>query len=358
MSPDDWKEFANLATNKSERKSGTNRLKVIFLLFLVFGFILASSSSNSFAENEPYVLSHFSEKGTITENNPFGGEVFWTIVSGDQGTLVTSSPSGVTVFRLDMKQSDSCPELSNTVCLDSTVTSIKNSQFSFVKVGDQAKMVFEMPEKQTITMLSGELATLEIQLDISKMRVKDVEKIVEKNIEEEEENSLKQEAWSKLQDALEFIKTPEIQQALKNSNDEFDKLEDPLLVIEQRDEEWILADKDEVTPFMGSIMGNKASELLRNVMNKDKMKPTDFVYEEIILTNRYGANVAQTGKTTDYQQGLEIWWTLAKHQGVNFQSGFDESAGVQSLDMSVRISDENGRFLGVMKFVINTEKQY
>jgi len=331
-------------------------LKVIFLLFLVFGFVLASSSSNSFAENEPYVLSHFSAKGTITENNPFGGLVFWTLVSGDQGTLVTSSPSGVTVFRLDMKQSDSCPELPNTVCLDSTVKSIKNSQFGFVKVGDQAKMVFEMPEKQTITMLSGELATLEIQLDISKMRIKDVEKIVEKNIEEEEEDFLKQEVWSKLQEALELTKDSEIQKALKDSNEAFGIFDVPFALIDERNDEWILAEDDEVTPFMETILGNKASELLRKVMNEDKMKPTDFVYEEIILTNAYGANVAQTGKTTDYKQWDEQWWIFAKQRGVNFESGFDESAGVQSLDMSVRISDENGRFLGVMKFVINNEK--
>ena len=328
------------------------------MLRSILVIVLALSIPLAFAENEPYVLSHFSVKGTITENNPFGGLVFWTIVSGDQGTLVTSSSSGVTVFRLDMKQSDSCPELPNTVCLDSTVKSIKNSQLGLVEVGDQAKMVFEMPEKQSITMLSGELATLEIQLDISKMRVKDVEKIVEKNIEEEEEDPLKKEAWSKLQEALELIKDSEIQKTLKDSNEKFGTLDDPYALIDERNDEWILADEDEVSPFMGTIMGNKASELLRKVMNEDKMKPTDFVYEEIILTNSYGANVAQTGKTTDYKQWDEQWWILAKNSGVNFESGFDESAGVQSLDMSVRISDENGRFLGVMKFVINTEKQY
>jgi len=333
--------------------------RIIFALIpLVLSIGIVSTLSNSYAQNEPYVLSHFSAKGTITENNPFGGAVFWTLVSGDQGTIVTSSPTGVTVLRLDMKQSDSCPELTNIVCLDSTIKSIKNSKFGFVEVGDQVKIVFEMPKKQTITMQSGKLAELVIELDISKMRVKAVEKIVEKNIEGDKLDALKQESLSKIRAALELIEDPDIQNALKDSNEEFAALDDPLALINERNDEWVLAEDDEVTPFMGTILGNKASTLLQKVLNEDKMKPTDFVYEEIILTNAYGANVALTGKTTDYKQWDEKWWIFAKVEGVSVQSGFDESAGVQSLDVSFRIQDENGRFLGVVKFVINTEKLF
>ncbi len=335
------------------------RHRIIFALIpLVLSIGIVSTLSNSYAENEPYVLSHFSVKGTITENNPFGGAVFWTLISGDQGTIVTSSPTGVIVFRMDMKQSDSCPELTNTVCLDSTITSIKNSKFGFVEVGDQAKMVFEMPKKQTITIQSGNLAELVIELDISKMRVKDVEKIVEKNIKEDELDALKQEYLSKIRDAIELINSPDIQNVLKDSNEEFAALDDLFALIDERNDEWVLAEDDEVTPFMGTILGNKASTLLQKALNEDKMKPTDFVYEEIILTNAYGANVAQTGKTTDYKQWDESWWMIAKLEGVSIQSGFDESAGVQSLDLSFRIQDENGRFLGVAKFVINAEKLF
>ncbi len=332
---------------------------ILFTLIpLILTIGITPTLSNSYAENEPYVLSHFSVKGTITENNPFGGAVFWTLISGDQGTIVTSSHTGVTVLRLDMKQSDSCPELTNIVCLDSTIKSIKNSKFGFVEVGDQVKIVFEMPKKQTITMQSGKLAELVIELDISKMRVKDVEKIVEKNIKEDKLDALKQESLSKIREALELIYDSEIQDALKDSNEEFAALDEPFALIDERNDEWILAEDDEVTPFMGTILGNKASTLLQKALNEDKMKPTDFVYEEIILTNAYGANVAQTGKTTDYKQWDESWWMIAKLDGASVESGFDESAGVQSLDISFRIQDENGRFLGVAKFVINTEKLF
>ena len=35
---------------------------------------------------------------------------------------------------------------------------------------------------------------------------------------------------------------------------------------------------------------------------------------------------------------------------------FDESAGVYSTDISIRIDDSNGNFLGVMKVVLNIEE--
>jgi len=322
---------------------------LISVLIILVGFTF----NFSFAEDEPYVLSHFYAKSVVSENNPFGGKVFWTIVDGQTGTVVTSSNKGVTVIRLDMTQSDSCEKLADIVCLDATITDTKNTLFT--KNGDTAKFVFEMPNKQSISILSGDLATLEIELDIKKMIVKEVTEIIEDEIEESSLDSLKREAKSKLLEALELTKDPQIQQFLKESNDEFESLEIPIVIMDRRNEEWISAG-DEVTPFMGSIMGNKISQFLVDMMLEDQKKPTDFVYEEIILTNSWGANVAQTGRTTDYMQWDEPWWMQAKRNGGNFQGGFDESAGVQSLDMSVRISDEEGRFLGVIKFVINAEK--
>ena len=226
-----------------------------------------------------------------------------------------------------MKQSDSCPELPNTVCLDSIITSIKNSQYDFVSVGDEIKMVFEMPKKQTITMQSGNLEEFVIELDISQMRIKDIEKIIEQIINQDDLDSLEQESSSKMREALKLIYSPEILSALKDSNEEFAALDEPFVLIDERNDEWILAEDDEVTPFMGTLLGNKASTFLQNVLNEDKMKPTDYVYEEIFLTNAYGANVAQTGKTTDYKQSDEEWWMASKLHAVSMKSGFDESAG-------------------------------
>jgi len=169
-----------------------------------------------------------------------------------------------------------------------------------------------------------------------------------------ESYSLKQETKVKLDEALLLRENSQIIQALIKSNSEFDAMNEPYIVIDKRNDDWVKAGK-KVTPFMGSLIGNKVSELLRNIILEDKEKTQDFTYEEIFITNAFGANVAQTGKTSDYKQWDEQWWLQAKRSGVYFQSGYDESAGVYALDISVRITDDNENFLGIMKFVINIE---
>jgi hypothetical protein len=81
-----------------------------------------------------------------------------------------------------------------------------------------------------------------------------------------------------------------------------------------------------------------------------------FKYAEIIVTNAYGANVAQSEKTTDFKQNDEDWWQEAKEHGIFLSDGgFDDSAGVYSSDIAIQILDRDGRFIGVLKAVINVE---
>ena len=75
----------------------------------------------------------------------------------------------------------------------------------------------------------------------------------------------------------------------------------------------------------------------------------DVLFPEIIVTNAYGANVAITGRTDDYNQGDEVWWIKAKDRVVHFRDTlWDESAGIFSADIVVQITDENGYFIGVL----------
>ena len=81
------------------------------------------------------------------------------------------------------------------------------------------------------------------------------------------------------------------------------------------------------------------------------------VFGEIFITNKYGANVSQTGKTTDYRQDDEEWWQKAKSDGLNVADlEYDESAHIYSTDIAIRIDDKNGNFIGVMKVVVNAEE--
>ncbi len=133
---------------------------------------------------------------------------------------------------------------------------------------------------------------------------------------------------------------------------EFESYGEIKSIIKTRDLEWTSVSKDEVTPFMMQLIESDTSKFLRKVIEEDKQKEQIFVISEIILTNSLGANVAQTGKTTDYDQSDEDWWQQAKINGIYLDVGYDESVDAMSADTSMRIIDDQGRFLGVVKIVV------
>jgi hypothetical protein len=91
-------------------------------------------------------------------------------------------------------------------------------------------------------------------------------------------------------------------------------------------------------------------------MDIDKKSESKFKYAEIFVTNQYGANIAQSHKTSDFRQDDESWWQKAKQNGIFLsESGYDESAGVYSSDIALRILDDDGNFIGIIKAVVNVE---
>jgi len=77
-------------------------------------------------------------------------------------------------------------------------------------------------------------------------------------------------------------------------------------------------------------------------------------FGEAFFTDANGFNVALTNPTSDFVQRDENWWKTAWENGIAVgEVEFDESAGIWSVDISVRIDDpRSGRSLGVMKAVL------
>ena len=104
------------------------------------------------------------------------------------------------------------------------------------------------------------------------------------------------------------------------------------------------------------LINNDAADVIRATIKADQESGNEFTYAEIFVTNAYGANVAQSGKTSDYRQDDERWWTEAKQNGIYLsESGYDESAKVYSSDIAVKILDRDNNFIGVLKAVIDVE---
>ncbi|MBW2990742.1 HAMP domain-containing protein [Candidatus Woesearchaeota archaeon] len=150
---------------------------------------------------------------------------------------------------------------------------------------------------------------------------------------------------------------PRLKETILSCNQEFEKLDNIQRYINEEDQKWISAPKEEITPFMEKLINNVLSQRLRERMNFYEEKYGYRVFGEVFVTNKYGVNVAQTGKTSDYRQDDEEWWQNAKRDGLYIADiEYDRSAGVYSTDVGIRIDDENGNFIGVMKVVLNIEE--
>jgi HAMP domain-containing protein len=77
-------------------------------------------------------------------------------------------------------------------------------------------------------------------------------------------------------------------------------------------------------------------------------------FGEVFFTDANGYNVALTAPTSDFVQSDEDWWQEAWESGVSIGAvEYDDSAGIWSLDISVRIDDpQTDQALGVMKSVL------
>lgn len=113
------------------------------------------------------------------------------------------------------------------------------------------------------------------------------------------------------------------------------------------------------------------SSLIRNVISDNKdVNPAghalhDFFeffpqHAEVFITDMYGANVASTGRTSDYYQADEGWWQATWNDGAGDvyigDPEFDESAGITALNMGVPISNHDGEVIGVLRSTLNIEE--
>ena len=106
------------------------------------------------------------------------------------------------------------------------------------------------------------------------------------------------------------------------------------------------------------ITSTPAAEFLKRLRGTN---PNQF--KEIFLTDLRGYVVAATHKTSDFDQGPrddppfgEKWWAAAKEKGEHIGDiGFDDSAGVYSVDINMSIKADDDETVGIMKVVYSVE---
>jgi GAF domain-containing protein/HAMP domain-containing protein len=117
----------------------------------------------------------------------------------------------------------------------------------------------------------------------------------------------------------------------------------------QNDADW-RANRSSSNPLVAGVLNHGISQ---NLLYFQQAFPA---HREVFITDRYGANIASTGVTTDYYQGDEAWWQSAWNQGAGAayiadEVEFDDSAGILSLVMAVPIRDHQNQdaVVGVLR---------
>jgi len=145
------------------------------------------------------------------------------------------------------------------------------------------------------------------------------------------------------------------QKGIIESNQEFETFgsdQDIYDYIYEKNMEWISTPENETNSFMENILNNNISKRLMGNMKFYEKKYNYSLFGELFVTNKYGANVGQTIRTTDYYQADEEWWQNSKQDGLYIGNvNFDDSSNIYSIDISIRIDDENEDFIGIFKAI-------
>ena len=114
-----------------------------------------------------------------------------------------------------------------------------------------------------------------------------------------------------------------------------------ILVIDKR---WQSAPDNDIV-ILG-VLNNDTASKLRDFQSKFPN------HVELFLTNKYGANIAATNRTSDYYQADEDWWKVAYSLGKGKvyigQPELDESSQTYSINLAVPISYQ-GKVAGILR---------
>ncbi|MGQ0771229.1 MAG: ATP-binding protein [Nitrososphaerota archaeon] len=140
---------------------------------------------------------------------------------------------------------------------------------------------------------------------------------------------------------------------IKNSNSDFEKIENLDDYINKIDNDW---QERKDLPIISDILTNDLSVRLLSYQDHFRTHDNKQAFSEIFITNKHGVVIGSTDRTSDYLQSDENWYVGAmseKNHAWIGQPEYDESSKAYSIDIVTTIKDENGDFVGVIKGVLN-----
>ena len=149
-------------------------------------------------------------------------------------------------------------------------------------------------------------------------------------------------------DSLRALAT-QFEEATASSSDAYVGDKDAILTqIITLDDQWRGA--DDTDQLIGRVIHNEIADELREYQEKFPS------HVELFLTDKYGANIAATNRTSDYYQADEDWWKIAYSLGRGRvyigQPAFDESSQTFSVIIAIPLSHE-GKVAGILRSTLD-----
>ncbi|MCU0859852.1 MAG: sensor histidine kinase [Thermoplasmata archaeon] len=167
-------------------------------------------------------------------------------------------------------------------------------------------------------------------------------------------SALDREVYAKYHELLIQARDSGIQQAIDESNAEYDDLDDPYSYADAIDSDWQSVPLSELSPLMQEILASDASGILMSLREHYIYEHGLDVYAWIAVANSYGAVVGMSGRTESFSYHDEAWWSDAVANGSYFgEIVTDPVTGVVGLLEAAALTDDIGNFIGTIFAVVD-----
>ncbi len=162
---------------------------------------------------------------------------------------------------------------------------------------------------------------------------------------------------SKIETVQEYSGDILLRNTIQESNHYFEQIDNIQNYIDTLENQWINQTDFSGNAAIQDILNNHLSEELSEKKEYYLKQYGHLVFNELFATNKYGALVGSTNKTSDYRQDDEEWWQRAKEDGLHVSNiQYDKSSGQYGIEICARIEDEKNTFIGVLKTVFNIKE--
>ncbi len=144
--------------------------------------------------------------------------------------------------------------------------------------------------------------------------------------------------------------------ALLNSNLQFASMDDYRPHLVTSDKQWQAQDPNDPNSVINKMLDHALCERLAMRIKQSFFYTQRFgydIFEQVTVTNRFGAVIGQTSHNAHYDLRQEPWWQHAKERGsyvgpINLRTG--------TMDVAVPILDVAHNFMGVIQCALNTQE--